>query len=288
MNQIIKVMRISIFVNIFLSIIKVTFGWLLRSGALVADGIHSLSDLTTDFFAIIGSFLSRKPADHKHPYGHGNIEYITSLVIALMIMIVGFSVIESSIKKDFVTPSILVALVSFITILCKLVLSNYIIGKGTHYNNQILLASGKESRADVMSSIVVLLSSLLIQFSNYFPPLAYTDKVATIIVGIFIIRVGFVILKENISFIIGEQETDPIYLKKIEQIILETKEIIHIDSLVLLKYGSYYKLNGVVSMNGCLSLFVAHSIIDKLESKLKEFDENIGYITIHMEPEEEI
>ena len=198
MNQIIKVMRISIFVNIFLSIIKVTFGWLLRSGALVADGIHSLSDLTTDFFAIIGSFLSRKPADHKHPYGHGNIEYITSLVIALMIMIVGFSVIESSIKKDFVTPSILVALVSFITILCKLVLSNYIIGKGTHYNNQILLASGKESRADVMSSIVVLLSSLLIQFSNYFPPLAYTDKVATIIVGIFIIRVGFVILKENI------------------------------------------------------------------------------------------
>ena len=58
--------------------------------------------------------------------------------------------------------------------------------------------------------------------------------------------------------------------------------------MVLLKYGSYYKLNGVVSMNGCLSLFVAHSIIDKLESKLKEFDENIGYITIHMEPEEEI
>lgn len=286
MNKVTKVMRVSIFTNIFLSIFKIIFGWIGKSSALVADGVHSFSDLVTDMFAIIGNFLSQKPADDKHPYGHGNIEYITSLVIAVMIMIVGFSIIGNTMHQKIETPSILVVFISAITIACKYILSHYIIKKGKEYNNQILLASGKESKTDVISSLVVLVAALLTQLTKFWYIFKYADKVAAIIVGIFIIKVGFDILKENISYIIGQQETDKTYLSQIENIILETEEITHIDSLVLLKHGFYYKLNGVISMNGALPLMIAHSIIDKLEQKLKEFDKHIAYITIHMEPDE--
>lgn len=290
MNRVTKVMSISIITNVFLSILKVIFGFILKSSALLADGIHSFSDLTTDVFAIVGSFLSRKPADREHPYGHGKIEYITSLIISMVIMIVGFSIIEKSMTQKVMMPSILVALVSFITILCKFLLSNFIIKKGKEYENQILLASGKESRTDVISSIVVLVSALLMQLTFISPLFKYADKVAAFIVGLFIIKVGFSILKENLSYVIGGQETNYEYKQKVEKIVLETDGIVDIEDIVLLKYGFYYKLIGVVYMDGTLTLKEAHKQIDALEGALTKFDTRIKYITIHMEPayEEEL
>ena len=88
-----KVMVVSMIVNAFLALIKVVFGIICYSTALVADGFHSFSDLATDLFAIIGNILSTKPADDKHPFGHGKLEYLTSLGIGLIILFVGFSII---------------------------------------------------------------------------------------------------------------------------------------------------------------------------------------------------
>lgn len=284
MNRVTRVMRISIVTNIFLSIMKMIVGVLGKSSALLADGIHSLSDLTTDVFAIVGSFLSRKPADSKHPFGHGKIEYITSLTISVVIMIVGFSIIGKSMTEKIMMPSILVAVVSLITITLKFLLSSFIIRKGKEYENQILLASGQESRTDVISSVVVLIASLLMQLTFISPLFQYADKVASIIVGIFIIKVGFDILKENLGYIIGEQETNTEYKQSVEKIVLNIDGIVDIEEVILLKYGFYYKLIGVVYMDGNLTLKEAHKKIDVLEEKLRKFDSKIKYITIHMEP----
>lgn len=283
-NNITKVMMVSVITNIFLSIMKIVSGILGRSNALIADGVHSLSDLITDFFAMIGGFLSRKPPDLKHPYGHGKIEYITSFVISLVILLVGSSVILQSYNHKIVIPSFLVICISIIAIICKYFLSHFIIRKGMQYNNQILIASGKESKTDVISSVIVFISSLLMQFSNTYSYLKYADMVATIIVGIFILYIGITILRENISYIIGEQETSEECIGDLRKIILNTEGITEIDSFILLKYGFYYKLTIVVKMVRELSLERAHKIIDTLEFDLKEFNQNIPYITIHMEP----
>ena len=90
MNKIAKVMQKSMCVNILLAILKIVIGFIGKSSALIADGIHSFSDLITDVFAIIGSALSRKPADEEHPFGHGKIEYITSMIISIIILILLF------------------------------------------------------------------------------------------------------------------------------------------------------------------------------------------------------
>ena len=284
MNNVTKVMSVSIITNTFLSLIKIIIGFICKSSALLADGVHSFSDLLTDFFAIIGNIMAKKPADEKHPYGHGKIEYLTSIGISIVVIILGLTIINNSMHSKVVMSSLIVSIVSLITITLKYLLSEYIIRKGKKLENNILIASGKESRADVISSLVVFISAILSVFSKYIEVFKYSDKIAGIIVGILIIRTGFLILKENISIILGEQEIKGETLNKIRKIILNNKDIKTIDELIILKFGHCYKVSMEVSMNPDLTLLVCHTIVDELEKKLKKEVEKIEYITVHVNP----
>lgn len=284
MNNISNIMKVSFITNFLLSLFKVIGGMLGKSSALIADGIHSFSDLLTDIIAIFGSGFSNKPADLKHPYGHGKLEYLTSILIGAIVIIIGLTLIGNVSKSEIVIPSFLVIIVSLITIISKYMLSSYLIKKGKIYKNNILVASGKESKADVISSMVVLISSILMQFSDYIGIFKYTDKIASIIVGLFIIKTGFNIVKENSSVIIGEQETDLEEIESIKKIILNSKFILKIDDLVLLKFGYYYKITADVCMDGNLSLREAHDEVDKIEKIIKLSNNRAKYITIHINP----
>lgn len=284
MKNVSIIMGISFFTNSLLSFLKILLGFIFKSGALIADGVHSFSDLVTDVVAIIGSIFSKKEADDKHPYGHGRLEYLTSLIIGLIILGLGFSVVASILNKQIVVPNILVSVVCIFTIISKLFLSLFLINRGKLLKNNILISSGKESSTDVLSSIVVLLSSILIQFSDKFEFLKYADMVATIIVGIFIIRVGFLILKDNISILIGECETDENTLNELKKIILNFEDVKQIDKFELLKYGSYYKLIAEISINGNLSFYDAHSIVHDIENKIKKINDKIKYVIVHPNP----
>ena len=186
MNKITATMFISVIVNIVLSIIKVVFGVIFKCNSLAADGIHSFSDLTTDFIAIIGNKLSLKPADKEHPFGHGKMEYITSIIIGAFVLILGFSLIVETYNNELVIPNLIVALVSIFTIISKYILSRFVYNRGIKYKNNILIASGSESKTDVLSSIVVLISIILMQFSEVIQILKYSDLIATIVVSLFI------------------------------------------------------------------------------------------------------
>jgi len=286
MNVTTKTIIISMITNTFLALFKIISGIIASSSALLADGIHSFSDLITDICAIIGSHLSNKPADLKHPYGHGRLEYLTSIIIGIIILILGFSIIYNSFNKKIIIPGILVVIVSIITIIIKLLLSYYVIKIGKKYKNNILISSGYESSSDVLSSVVVLVSAILMQFSSSLKLLKYSDIIATIIVGIFIIKIGFDVLKENISIMIGEQETNEEYLNKLKKIILENEKIKNIDSFVLLKYGPYYKLISEISMDADTKLKDVHDTLDIIENEIKTFEHKIKYTTIHVNPYE--
>ena len=282
--KITKVLLVSSITNIFLSIIKILFGFIGKCNALIADGIHSLSDLSTDFVAIFGNHLSLKPADKKHPFGHGKTEYITSVIIGIVIILLGLSLIYNIFNKEITIPNLLMILVSLFTIISKYILSSYIYKKGIEYSNNILIASGKESKADVYSSIFVLISIILMQFSNELKILKYADMLSTVIISLFIIKTGFNILKDNIGILLEEQVLDKEYIKEIKNIITSFNEIVEIKDLYILRYGPYFKLVSNVIMKD-LSLTDAHKIIDEIEKKLKEKDDKIKYVFIHMEPQ---
>jgi len=285
MNKIIKTMTVSAVTNTFLSLIKIIFGFIGNSTALIADGVHSFSDLATDCIAILGGFLSRKPADEKHPFGHGKIEYITSLGIGLLVLFLGFTLIYKAFEVDIQIPSLLMIFVSLFTIISKYFLAHYISVKGKEFHNNILIASGKESKADVYSSIFVLISIILMQFSNRISLLKYANLTVTLFISFFILHTGYSIIKDNISILLEEQITDEDYKENIENIILSYEEIRQLQSFYILRYGPYYKLIATVMMDKTISLEHAHNIIDEMEDAIKNKDKKIQYVFIHMEPE---
>ena len=285
MKHVTRIIGISMITNFFLSLFKLVSGILGNSSALVADGVHSFSDLSTDVVALFGNKMASKPADEKHPYGHGKAEYLTSLIIGVVVLILGITLICDCLKRDIITPNTYVVFVSLFTIVTKYILSSYLIHSGKKYSNAILIASGKESSADVISSIVVLLASICMQLSPFVPIFKYADILASIIVGLFIIRTGISLVKENVSVILGEQETDEETLGKIKEIILSNPKIIYIDRLNVLKFGYTCNITCELTMNGDLSLRESHQIVDDVENKIKEMNARYKYITIHINPD---
>ena len=284
MKHITRSIKISMITNLFLSLFKFVVGIVGNSSSLIADGIHSFSDLSTDVVALIGNKLASKPADDKHPFGHGKIEYLTSLSIGVFVLLLGITLIMESLDRGVVIPSVYVIFASLFTIIVKYILSSYLIRCGKKYSNTILVASGKESRADVVSSIFVLISVVCMQLQKVISIMKYADIITSIIVGIFIIRTGILLIKENASVIIGEQETDEEILNEIKNVLLENTAVHCVDRLIVMKFGYSFSITCELVMDGKLSLFESHKVVDNIENKIKLMDSRYEYITIHVNP----
>lgn len=282
MNITTKALFKSFFANLFLSFVKVLTGLFGKSSALIADGIHSFSDLATDAVSIFGNHYALKPADKKHPFGHGKMEYLTCLIIGAVVLFLGIEIIVTSLKDEFIIPNKLVIFVSIFTIIIKFILSTYLLKVGKKHNHVILIASGRESSADVISSLFVLISCILMQFSKKYPILKYSNLVATLIVGFLIIKTGYSIIKENMSFILGEQEEE--LLVEVLQGIKKLELVDQVDQLVIMKSGPYLQITGEVSMNGELSLNEVHDVVEKIEDTIQQIESRAKYITIHVNP----
>lgn len=284
MEKVTKVLVKSLIVNILLTLTKFVFGLIYKSKVLVADGIHSLSDLATDIVSIYGSKLSLKPADTEHPYGHGKIEYLTSIVIGAVILALALSLLGNSLNAKNTIASNMVLYVTIFTILAKYLISRYILSKGVKYKSNLLVASGKESRSDVISSAIVIITYFLSKLSSYSKIFLYSDTIGTFIIGLIILKTAYRILKENIVSILGESEQDEEYLDKIREIILENSEVVNIEELNIIKYGHYYQANITINMDSDVTLEDACLVSDRIKKKLINKKTRISYAKISINP----
>lgn len=284
MEKATKVLVKSLIVNILLTLTKFVFGIIYKSKVLVADGIHSLSDLATDVVSIYGSKLSLKPADNEHPYGHGKIEYLTSIVIGAVILALALSLLGNSLNAKNTIASNMVLYVTIFTILAKYLISRYILSKGVKYKSNLLVASGKESRSDVISSAIVIVTYFLSKLSSYSKIFLYSDTIGTFIIGLIILKTAYRILKENIVSILGESEQDEDYLDKIREIILENSEVVNIEELNIIKYGHYYQANITINMDSDVTLEEACLVSNRIKKKLINKKTRISYAKISINP----
>lgn len=283
-DNITKYMIISFIANFFLSVLKIFFGIISNTKSLIADGIHSFSDLTTDVVAIIGNRLSKKPADDGHPRGHGKIEYITSLIISCFIIGLSASIFKNSFSNTIVIPSAYLILVIVITIIIKYFLSAFLIKKGEKLNSIILISSGKESYTDVYSSLLVLIVIILSQFYEKFPVFKYSDMIGSILISALIFMMGAKLLLKSLSLLIGERENSKEIQNKLEQIILDRKDKFILDECTIYKLGSYYEVFLTILVDGEKSIKEGHDLMDEIENDLLGSNLNIEYVTIHIEP----
>ena len=283
-DKINKYITVSLIANLFLSTLKIIFGMISNVKSLIADGIHSLSDLITDFVAIIGNLLSKKPADIDHPRGHGKIEYITSLIISCFIIFLSISIFKNSFSNKIVIPNVYISIVVVITIVIKAFVSHILIKKGSELNSTILISSGKESYTDVYSSLLVLFVTIISQFYNKFDFLKYSDIVGSILISFLIFYTGVRLLLQSLSLLVGESERSSDKLLEVRKIILNRDDLFKLKKCIMYKYGSYYEVLITILVSGNMTVRNGHKLMDDIEDDLLKSNLKIKFVTIHIEP----
>lgn len=271
-----------IFINIILFVIKFIFGTIAASVAMVADAFNNLSDAASSLVGILGFKLAGKKPDPDHPFGHGRIEYISGLIISFLILLMGVELLKSSVEAiinpapaasfDFLTLAILV-----IAILGKFYMYVYNHSIGKKINSVSLEATAKDSLSDTISTIVVIVSIVLHKFTS-FP----VDGIASVIVGLFILKTGIESAKETITPLLGVAPSEEFVLE-IEKELLKHEPIIGMHDLVVHDYGPGRLMISLhAEVPGDRDIFDLHDVIDNTEFDIsKKFN---CHVVIHMDP----
>lgn len=279
-----KVMIRSFLVNLSLTILKILGAFFTNSKTLLGDAIHCLSDMMTDIIGLIGTKLSTKKPDEEHPFGHGKIEYLTSIIMSVFIIILGLTIIKNALIPSSQATNPLAIIIVLITIIIKYILSGYLLEKGKTLNNNILIANGIESRYDSYSSMLALIFIVISILGSKNNILIYADVLGSIIMSIFTLKIGVHLLLTNISSVLGEVETDNTKINNVKELVQKQKEILKIRRVTMLKYGSYYSVTIEIIMDGNVTLNELYKIEKEIKSTLKKSELNIRYVTVNAKP----
>ncbi|MBP1889109.1 cation diffusion facilitator family transporter [Clostridium moniliforme] len=272
---------IGIIVNFILFIIKFSVGMLVSSIAVTADAFNNLSDAGSSVITIAGFKMANMPADEKHPFGHGRMEYLSALAVAFMVMLVGLQFVKSSFEKilhpEIINFEWIPFLLLIVSIFLKLWLAMFNKFIGKKIDSGALKASSVDALGDVFSSSCVAISILAAKFISV--PI---DGYIGIIVAFIIVYSGFTLVRETINPLLGEAP-DPKLVKSIEDMMLSYDHIIGVHDLIVHNYGpGRCMASAHAEIPSDINIMEIHNIIDKAERDISK-KLNI-YLVIHMDP----
>ncbi len=273
---------ISIIGNILLFIVKLWAGLVTGSVALIADAWHTLSDSASSLVVIISANFSIKPADKEHPFGHGRIELISSIIIGVMLAFVAFDFFIQAIDKlrhrETVVFGTFAIVATVLSIIVKEAMAQYAIWASKKVDSPMLRADAWHHRSDALSSVIILIGIFLAPFWWWI------DGVLGIVVSLFIIHTTITLFKENINPLLGE-EPDKAMINSIHQICDDQfEQHVNAHHFHLHRYGRHKELTFHIRLPGNMDLQNAHKIASTIE---RSVEKNLNVIaTIHMEPME--
>ncbi|MCC3863410.1 cation diffusion facilitator family transporter [Terrisporobacter petrolearius] len=272
---------VGIICNLVLSIVKISVGFLSGSVSITADGFNNLSDMASSVITMVGIKLANRPADKEHPFGHGRMEYLSALVVAFMVMLVGVQFIKTSVDRIMNPVPITFEIIPFILLLLSLIikfwLSRFNKYVGEKINSSALKAASVDALGDVFTSSCVLISFLAAKFTTL--PI---DGYVGLVVSVAILYAGYSLVKETISPLLGEAPDEEL-VKGIKQGVLYYDNIIGVHDLIIHNYGvgkCMASIHAEIPSN--IDLITIHEIIDSAEREISQ-KLNI-YLVIHMDP----
>ena len=274
-----------VLLNIFLMSLKLVSGILIRSSALIADGVHSLSDLATDFVVLIGTRLSSRPADETHPYGHGKLDTIGSILIAMVLVVISLGLIWSAgmaiYQHKHNYPGYMLLVVASVSVVSKEILFFITRRISRVTQSTVLYANAWHHRSDSLSSLAVLIGGVASLLGW-----GHADQVATIIVGFMIIGVAGKILFDSLIEL-SEHSADSESIQKIEDVLSKEAGISSWHALRTRKLGAELFIDVHVLVDPALSVQESHDISLKIEGKIKKELSKPSNILVHIEPDTE-
>lgn len=270
----------SIFLNLTLGIVKIIIAIIYGSISLLADAIHTISDMATSVILILGFKISKKPGDKEHPFGHGRMEPITTLIIAVLLGVSGIELIRYSFKRILYPQPVNMSWIPILIILITIFFKEWL-GKFSNFLSKkigslALEADAWHHRSDAISSLIVVVALVASKYG-----FIYLDGIVGLTIGAYIIFLGWDIARKSIDQLLGVS-ADQTLIKEIENIAMEEKLVKNIHDLIVHQYGEQKHLSLHIEIPANITLSEAHTIADKIENKIEE-QLNI-YTTIHLDP----
>jgi len=280
-KRMIFVSKFAIVINIVLALLKIISGNIFRSVSLISDGLNSLSDLITNILVIIGLKVGENPEDEEHPFGHGKIESVFSVIIGTFIMITAFDIIKENIMglfqmKGEVISSPMPVIITVIVIVIKIFQLFFMKNKTKDYRGALINSLLEDYKADIVISISVLMGILLSRINPVF------DVFVGVSVAIYIMYSGYNLIKDNALILLDSQDEE--LLENVRKDLSEFEEIENAHDFRMTTSGKNIYLFIDVRMNKSITIDEAHEITNKISKFIKHKYKNIKRVLIHAEP----
>ena len=270
-----------IIVNFILSIVKVVIGVISNSMSIISDGLNNITDAGSSVITMIGFKMSQKKVDNDHPWGHGRMEYISAFIVDILIILVGFELLRTSIEKIFNPELPLIGNVTIIilvaSILAKLWLFFFYKKIAKTIDSAAIKGNAYDSISDVISTTAVLISAIVARVFEI-----SIDGYISFLVSIFILYTGAKAIKEIIDILLGSSP-DPEFVKEIEEFVKNYDLVVGIHDMMIHDYGPGRKIISFhAEVPADINIGKAHDVIDRIEQDI--FEKYNCITTIHMDP----
>lgn len=268
--------------NVFLLIIKAIIGFITNSQAMIADSVNSAGDVLSSFMTLIGNNVASKPSDDDHNLGHGKAEYIYSMLISIVIIVMGSIVFKNALLSIFdnsrYTFSIWLVLVCITTIIVKFCLFIYTNKLSKKYNNLLIRANAIDHRNDCVITLCNLIATILTLYKIY-----WFDGIVGAFISTWMIVTAVKIFKASYDVLMDKSISDETKDKVFEIINShdEIKKVIHFNSTPV---GYKYQISFTIYVDGNMSTFDSHKIANDLEKEIDEKIDEIYLTVIHVNP----
>jgi cation diffusion facilitator family transporter len=280
-----KVTLVGVGGNVLLTAFKMTAGILGKSGAMVSDAVHSLSDVFATLIAYLGTRISKRSPDKEHPYGHERLECVASLILGLVLAATGIGIgrvgILNIISGDYASlevPRLIALIASVVSIITKELMFWYTRHYAKKIDSQVFMADAWHHRSDAFSSV-----GSLIGIGGAMLGYPVLDSVASVVICVFILKVAYDIIKGAISNMIdtscGEE-----YEKQVSDYVMSVEGVKSIDLLHTRKFGNKVYIDIEIGVDSNETFRSAHDISERVHSGVEEKFENVKHVMVHANP----
>jgi cation diffusion facilitator family transporter len=278
---------IGLWVNVLLTAFKLFAGIVGHSKAMIADALHSASDVLATAIVAVGLRIAKKPADEDHPYGHGNADTIASFMVALLLLLtglyLGYSALHVFIHKHLTIPSSIALYAAITSIIVKEAMYQYTIRVGRRINSQAIIANAWDHRSDAFSSIPATIGIFIARVWN----LPIFDPIAGLIIAILIFRISLHLLHASVDIIMDETP-DQKTIKEITDTASKVDGVVSVHEIKVHQHGPDITVDIKIEVNGLMSVNEGHSIAGKVKAELMKSIQRVTDVMVHVNPVEKI
>lgn len=275
-----RIIIITMLLNLLIAVLKLIFGIMFSFSTLLADAIQSFIDFITDVTSIITNKIGKRRANHNYPFGYGQAYSLSNIFTGFLLFLIGlFILLELFIFDSHYVPNIKVFMALFLILGLKSIVVYFLIHFGRKYKNQFMLEAANESRADLISTIVVITVSIILLFDKYIPEFIDVDKIGSIGMIIYIFYVSIKMMIVNISSLLTHTEDNIEIKNKIAEIVQEHKHV-ELKNIELIKMYTYYHLIIKIHVSDSLTIKKFLILENELKKEIRKKNKEIKFIDI--------